>query len=178
MIRTERLILRPWRQSDKPAFAAMSADPKVGDWIGGTMTREQSDAMVDRLTARFDDRGWGLWALEVVDGPAFIGWTGLSSPSPAHPMEGTIEVGWRLDHAAWGHGYATEAARAALAYGFGALELDEIVSFTATSNLRSQAVMRRIGMVHQPELDFQHPREDLGALRPHLVYSIAAPSRA
>jgi RimJ/RimL family protein N-acetyltransferase len=175
VIRTERLILRAWRESDKPAFAAMSADPRVMDWLGGTMSREQADAMADHAIARIAERGWGVWAVEVVGGPDFIGWTGLSPPGPGHPMEGTVEVGWRLARDAWGRGYATEGAKAALAYGFETLGLKEIVSFTARTNLRSQAVMRRIGMTHRPERDFDHPREDLGALRPHVVYAIAAP---
>jgi RimJ/RimL family protein N-acetyltransferase len=175
VIRTQRLLLRRWRESDTPAFIAMSTDPQVMDWVGGVLTREQAEVMADRLSARMTDQGWGLWAVEVVGGPGFIGWTGLSAPSPGHPMEGRIEVGWRLARAAWGHGYATEAARASLAYGFETLGLDEIVSFTATRNLRSQAVMRRIGMSRRPELDFEHPREDLGPLRPHLVYAIGPP---
>jgi RimJ/RimL family protein N-acetyltransferase len=175
MIRTERLILRPWRETDKPAFAAMSADPRVMDWLGGTLNREEADAVMDRLMARLARQGWGVWAVEVAGGPEFIGCTGLSTPSEGHPMHPSVEIGWRLARDAWGQGYASEGAKAALAYGLETLGLKEIVSFAARTNLRSQAVMRRIGMTRRPELDFDHPREDLGALRPHVVYAIGAP---
>ena len=155
---TDRLLLRQWRDSDREPFAALNADPAVMEHFPALQTREQSDALIDRNIPEIDGRGWGLWALEVRDTGEFIGFTGLSVPSfEAHFMP-AVEIGWRLAKGAWGNGYATEAARASLAHGFGPAGLDEIVSFTATTNLPSQRVMQRIGMTHDEAGDFDHVR--------------------
>lgn len=176
MIETERLILRGWREADFAPFAALNADPEVMRHFPATMAREDSDALAMRIGQHIDEHGWGLWAIERRDDGAFLGFTGLAHPRAPHPMEGQVEVGWRMARHAWGHGYASEAARAALAFGFGTLGLAEIVSFTATENARSQAVMRRIGMVRDPARDFDHPSLPRGhRLERHVVYAISSP---
>ena len=167
MITTDRLVLRQWRETDKEPFAALNADPEVMEHFPATLTREQSDAFVDRAAVAIASRGWGLWAVEADTG--FVGFVGLNEPGF---MPG-VEVGWRLARTAWGHGYATEAARAAVAYGFHQLGLAEIVSFTSTTNVRSQRVMQRLGMTHDPADDFDHPRVDDPRLRRHVLYRLA-----
>ncbi|ONI71558.1 GNAT family N-acetyltransferase [Kribbella sp. ALI-6-A] len=175
-LRTERLLLREWTEADKEPFAAMNSDPAVMEHFPAMMTREESDAFVDRIGAQLAEWGFGLWALEVRDTGRFIGFTGLSRPSFEAHFTPAVEVGWRLSKDAWGNGYATEAARAALAYGFGPAGLDEIVSFTATTNLPSQRVMQRIGMTHDVSDDFDHPRVPAGhRLQRHVLYRIARP---
>ena len=170
-LRTERLLLRRWRDEDREPFAAMGADPEVMRYFPATITREESDALIDAVEAAFDERGWGLWALEADGG--FIGFTGLWIPGFEEHFTPAVEVGWRLARHAWGHGYATEAARAAVAFGFGELELEEIVSFTAAANAPSRAVMERLGMTHDPADDFDHralPEGD--PLRRHVLYRL------
>jgi RimJ/RimL family protein N-acetyltransferase len=167
VIRTERLVLRQWRDDDRAPFAALNADPVVMEHFPSTMTREQSDAFVDFNIRTIRERGWGLWAVDA--GGMFIGFVGLNEP---RFMPG-VEVGWRLARAAWGHGYATEAARAAVAFARDDLRLDEVVSFTATTNLRSQRVMQRLGMTHDPADDFDHPRVEDARLRRHVLYRLA-----
>jgi ribosomal-protein-alanine N-acetyltransferase len=165
--RTDRLLLRRWREDDRAPFAAMNADPVVREHFQGTMSREASDAFVDLIEAAWDERGWSLWAVEVPGVAPFIGYVGLW-PADFVTGEPMVEVGWRLAREHWGRGYATEAAREALRFGFIDLGLDEIVSFTVPQNLRSIAVMERIGLVRDPTGDFDHPRVDAIAY-PHLV---------
>ena len=167
MIRTERLLLRQWREEDREPFAALNADPVVMEHFPSTMSREASDAFVDFNIRTIDERGWGLWAVDAHG--TFIGFVGLNEPNF---MPG-VEIGWRLARDAWGHGYATEAAQAALAYAHDELGLDEVISFTATTNLRSRKVMERIGMTHDPKDDFDHPRVDDPRLRRHVLYRLA-----
>jgi RimJ/RimL family protein N-acetyltransferase len=170
---TDRLVLRQWKDSDYEPFAALNADPAVMEHFPAPMTREASDGFVDRISADLDRRGFGLWALEVRETGEFIGFTGLSVPSFEAHFTPAVEVGWRLAKGAWGKGYATEAALASLAYGFGPAGLDEIVSFTATPNIPSQRVMQRIGMTHDEAGDFDHPRLEPGhRLERHLLYRI------
>jgi RimJ/RimL family protein N-acetyltransferase len=170
---TDRLLLRQWRDSDREPFAALNADPAVMEHFPALQTREQSDSLIDRNIPELDERGWGLWALEVKDTGEFIGFTGLNVPTFDAPFLPGVEIGWRLAKGAWGNGYASEAARAALAYGFGPAELGGIVSFTATTNLPSQRVMQRIGMVRDEAGDFDHPRVEEGhRLRRHVLYRI------
>lgn len=172
-LRTERLLLRPWREADLAPFASMNADPEVVEFLLGPLTRAESDAMVERIRTSWATKGYGLWAVEVLGGPEFIGYVGLSDAAFEAPFTPAIEIGWRLARPAWGHGYASEGARAALAYGYASLDLPEVLSFTATLNLRSRAVMERIGMVHQPGGDFEHPRVPEGSpLRPHVLYRL------
>jgi ribosomal-protein-alanine N-acetyltransferase len=167
VIRTERLVLRQWREEDKVPFAALNADPVVMEHFPSTMTREQSDAFADFNIATIAERGWGLWAVEA-DG-VFIGFVGLNEPR----FRPGVEIGWRLARHAWGHGYATEAAQAVLEFARDALGLDEVISFTSTTNMRSQRVMERIGMTHDPRDDFDHPNVDDPRLRRHVLYRLA-----
>lgn len=172
MLQTDRLILRAFRDEDRDAFAALNGDPRVGDWLGGAIDRPASDALIDRINAHISDHGWGLWATERKADGRLIGMIGLSTvKADALPMGPAVEMGWRLAHDTWGGGYASEGAKAALAWGFANLDVPEIIAFTADSNLASQAVMRRIGMVADPARDFDHPRlaED-HPLRRHVVY--------
>jgi RimJ/RimL family protein N-acetyltransferase len=171
-LETGRLLLRHWRPADRPPFAAMNADPEVMEHFPARLTRAESDAFVDRIEAGFAEHGFGLWALEVRATGEFIGFTGLSVPSFQAHFTPAVEVGWRLVRPAWGHGYASEAARRALAVGFGDFGLPEVVSFTAVPNVRSQAVMRRIGMTHDPADDFDHPSLPGHRLQRHVLYRI------
>jgi RimJ/RimL family protein N-acetyltransferase len=172
---TERLLLRAWRDTDRAPFAAMNADPRVMEHFPSTQAPAQSDAFVERIQAHFDRHGYGLWAIEPRDGSAgFVGFVGLQRvPFEAH-FTPAVEIGWRLAAEAWGKGYATEAASEALRYGLEDAGLDEVVSFTVPANERSQAVMRRIGMQHDPVDDFDHPRVERPDLRRHVLYRAKA----
>ena len=169
MIRTERLLLRRWRDADREPFAVMNADPTVVEHLMGPLSRERSDDFVDRIEAHWEEHGWGLWAVEVAGGVPFIGYVGLWPAG--HVAPGMVEVGWRLAREHWGQGYVTEAAREALRFGFEDAGLDEIVSFTVPQNERSWRVMERIGLVRDPSGDFDHPRVDPVA-DPHLVHHV------
>jgi RimJ/RimL family protein N-acetyltransferase len=170
---TDRLLLRQWRDSDREPFAALNADPAVTEHFPARMTPEQTDEFIDHISRTIEERGWGWWALEVRETGRFVGMTGLSVPGFDAHFTPTVEIGWRLAKDAWGNGYATEAARAALAYGFGPAGLDEIVSFTTTTNLPSQRVMQRIGMTHDEADDFDHVRLPAGhRLQRHVLYRI------
>lgn len=171
-IATERLLLRAWRESDRPAFAAMNADPRVMEWFPGTLTRRESDGMARVIGQRLADQGWGLWAIEIPGVAEFIGFVGLN-PAEATLGYPAVEIGWRLAAEHWGRGYAPEAARASLAFGFDTLGLDEIVSFTSVGNQKSRRVMEKIGMTHDPADDFENHRLPGGSqLRPHVLYRI------
>ena len=172
---TERLRMRRWRTADRIPFAALNADPEVMKHFPARLTRAESDASAGRIEAGFATHGFGLWALEVIATGKFIGFTGLSVPRFEAGFTPAVEVGWRLARPAWGHGYATEAARRAVTAGFADFGLAEVVSFTATTNLRSQAVMRRIGMTHDPADDFDHPALPAGhPLRRHVLFRISS----
>ena len=149
----------------------MNADPEVRKHLGDLLTREQSDASVARFQAEFDERGYGWWAVEVLATGEFIGFTGLDQVDDGMPFTG-VEIGWRLARTAWGHGYATEAALAGLAFGFEILELPEILAVTTATNLRSQAVMHRIGMTRDSADDFDDPTVSQGPLRRNVLYRI------
>ena len=146
-------------------------------YFPSTMTREESDAFAAFVRAGIEARGWGLWAVEVVDVDPFVGFVGLNVPSFEAHFTPAVEIGWRLLRRAWGNGYATEAARAAAAFGFDELGLEEIVSFTTVANAPSRRVMERLGMTHDPAEDFDHPRLAEGdPLRRHVLYRLRAPS--
>ncbi|MFE4369106.1 GNAT family N-acetyltransferase [Streptomyces sp. NPDC056835] len=176
-LRTDRLTVRRWRDSDLEPWAAMNADPEVREHLGDLLTREQSDASVGRFQAEFDQRGYGWWAVEVQATGEFIGFAGLDQVDD-HMLFTGVEIGWRLARSAWGQGYASEAALAVLAYGFDTLELPEILAVTTATNLRSQAVMRRIGMTRDPADDFDDPTAPEGPLRSNVLYRIARSTRA
>jgi len=172
-LRTERLLLRGWTQSDRDAFALVNADPRVMEFLGEPLTHAQSDEMVDRIEAKFARDGLGFWAVEVPGVAPFIGMVGLAVPSFEAAFMPAVEIGWRLDADHWGRGYATEAARAALEFGFGTAGLREIVAFTTEANVRSRRVMERIGMTHDPRDDFGHPSVPAASpLHPHVLYRI------
>ncbi len=175
-LRTERLLLRRWRPSDRAPFARVNADPRVAAHLPATLSRAESDAFAARIEAHFDRHGFGLWAVEIRDGAPFAGFIGLSVPRFEASFTPCVEIGWRLGAKHWGHGYATEGARAALAFGFDVLGLEEIVSFTVPANTPSRRVMEKIGMTHTPADDFDHPLLPPGhPLRRHVLYRIAHP---
>ena len=169
----ERVLLRPWVDSDAAAFAEMNADERVMQYFPAPLSRAESDALLARIRESIDGRGWGWWCVDI--GGQCAGFTGLSSPPYETPFTPCIEVGWRFRPQFWGHGYASEAARLALNYGFETLRLNEIVSFTAADNYRSRRVMERIGMQRDLTGDFDHPRMPEGhRLRRHVLYRIRA----
>lgn len=172
-LRTERLLLREWRESDLGPWAAMNADPEVRAHFPEVLTPERSAASVARFQADLAHRGWGWWALEVRATGEFIGMTGLDPVDAGMPFTG-VEAGWRLSRSSWGHGYATEAGEAALAFGFSTLGLPEILAVTTATNLPSQAVMRRLGMTRDPANDFDDPEVPDGPLRRSVLYRISA----
>ena len=168
-ITTERLIMRGWREADLALWAAMNADPEVRRYVGPLLTFEQAAAWVLNYQDDLDRYGFGFWAVEIRASGEFIGFTGLNTMDEGMPFSG-VELGWRLARSAWGHGYATEAGLAALRYGFDAIGLPEVVAVTMARNVRSQAVMRRIGMTTDPAEDFDDPDVGEGPLRRHVVY--------
>ena len=172
-LRTSRLTLRQWQPADRPAFAALNADPRVMQYFPAPLSAEASDAMADRCAAGIRERAWGLWAAEVTGNTPFIGFIGLAHAAEGLPCSGLVEVGWRLAAEHWGRGYASEGAHAALDYAFETLGLAEVVSFTAVGNGRSRAVMERLGM-HRAAAEFDHPHvpED-NALRRHVLYWVS-----
>jgi ribosomal-protein-alanine N-acetyltransferase len=176
---TGRLVLRPWRDDDLAPFAALNADLRVMEFFPAVLSRAESDGLVARIRLHMETHGFGLWAVEVPGVAPFIGFVGLMTVPPALPFAPAVEVGWRLAREHWGRGYATEAARAAVEFGFGVLRLEEIVSFTTERNRPSRAVMERLGMVHSPAEDFEHPSIPAGhALRPHVLYRLSRFSRS
>ncbi len=190
-LRTDRLHLRQWRDSDFAAFATLNADAEVMEHFPARLTRETSDALATREHARIAARGWGLWAVEVVDAQAgaeaagsasapggatpFIGFVGLAEPEFDAHFTPAVEIGWRLARPAWGHGYATEAAHAVVRFAFDELGLHELVSFTFVENRRSRRVMERLGMTHEPADDFDHPSLAGHPLQRHVLYRLEAP---
>ena len=175
MIETARLVLRPWRETDRAAFAGIVADPEVAGWLGGT--RVQDPAYFDAMRAFWTEHGCGALAIERKADRTLVGRVSLRRVPMEwrHPMSGEVEVGWSLARNAWGHGYASEAATAMLPWGFETLNVPTIHSWTAAANHRSQAVMRRIGMTRAPHLDFDQPdTAPDDPMRRHVVYVIAA----
>jgi RimJ/RimL family protein N-acetyltransferase len=168
-------VLRPFSDVDCQPFFELNTHPDVVASLGSAPTRAESDDMIERYLTELDREGWGFWAVEVADGAPFIGMVGLHRLPPWIPAAPAVEIGWRLHPAHWGHGYATEAASASLRVGFEEGGLDEIVAYTTTVNVRSQAVMERIGMVRDPGADFDHPKVPEGhQLRRHVLYRVRA----
>jgi RimJ/RimL family protein N-acetyltransferase len=161
LLASTRIQLRPWKDADREPFAAMVADPEVMRHFPAVLTREQSDAWIDRMSRKISERGWGFWAIdylvETASVPVFAGFTGLNIPDPELPFGPCVEVGWRLAPQFWGLGLASEAARLALRAGFESLELEEIVAVTTLRNTRSRAVMQRLGMQESAADEFDHP---------------------
>jgi RimJ/RimL family protein N-acetyltransferase len=176
-IKTGRLLMRRWRDSDREPFAELNGDPDTLRFFPSTLTRAESDAFVDLIESRFELQGYGLWALEITATGEFIGFTGLNAMPEGVPGAGGQEIGWRLAKTAWHHGYATEAATAARDVAFGGIGLPEIWSMTAVLNEPSMAVMRRIGM--EEVARFDHPKVPVGhPVRPHVLYHLTSPSPA
>jgi ribosomal-protein-alanine N-acetyltransferase len=179
VLETPRLILRPWERRDHAPFARLNADPEVMAHFPGCLTRAESDAMVARIAGRWETDGIGFGVAERKADGAFVGMVGLARAhfGPDFPLDGAVEVGWRLAREHWGQGYATEAASRWLAYGFDSLDLPEIVAFVVPANLRSQAVARRLGMREDPVRAFEHPALPEGhPLRPHLLFALPRPA--
>jgi RimJ/RimL family protein N-acetyltransferase len=174
-LQTERLVLRRWHEDDRDAFAALNADPLVMEHFPEPLTRERSDLMLDAIDTALEENGFGIWAVEELRSGALIGFAGLAKVSFLAHFTPAVEVGWRLTPSAWGHGFATEAATAALDYGFTTIRLAEVVSFTTTTNRRSIAVMERLAMTHDPAEDFTHPQiAGSNPLSRHVLYRISA----
>jgi RimJ/RimL family protein N-acetyltransferase len=172
-VETERLLLREWRDADRDPFASMNADLRVMEHFPKRLTPEESDAFVERMAERWAADGFGLWAVERRSDGRFLGFTGLAAPTFEAHFTPCVEIGWRFAVEAWGQGYATESAQAALRFGFEVLDLAEIVSFTVPANTRSRAVMERLGMTRDPADDFDHPRlPDGHPLRRHVTYRL------
>jgi RimJ/RimL family protein N-acetyltransferase len=177
VIATERLRLRPWRQSDVEPFAQLNADPEVMAHFAAILSRAQSDALADRIREDIEHRGFGFWAVEIPEMTPFAGFVGLSVPRFTAHFTPCVEIGWRLARAYWHRGYATEAAAAALHFGFERLRLPEIVAFTVPGNARSRRVMEKLGMVRNPADDFDHPLVAEGhPLRRHVLYRLQSPA--
>lgn len=171
-LRGRRVVLRHWRDEDIEPWVEMNADPRVMEHFPSVLTRQEAIETAGRLAAHVEREGWGLWALEVPGVHAFAGFVGLAVPTFDAPFLPAIEVGWRQLVAAWGQGYASEGARLALDHAFDSLGWDEVVSFTAVANLRSRAVMERLGMHHRDEDDFDHPRLPGSHLQRHVLYRL------
>ena len=176
---TARLLLRQWRDADLPAFAALNADQRVMEFFPKTLQADESDALAAAIRANIEHRGFGLWAVEVRGVADFIGFVGLHVPRFESHFTPCVEIGWRLAFEHWGRGYATEAARVSLAFGFERLGLEEIVSFTVPLNVRSRHVMEKIGMRRSSADDFDHPMLPQGhPIRRHVLYRLARPQWA
>ena len=169
---TARLRLRQWRESDREPFAAMNADPAVMEFFPALQSRQSSNASIDLWQSQFSSQGWSDWAVELLDSGQFVGFVGLTVPRRVLPFSPCVEIGWRLAKSAWGHGFATEGGRAVLQVAFERIGLSEVVSFTALGNLRSRAVMERLGLRNAMQ-DFEHPGvPEHHALRPHCLYRV------
>ena len=177
MLTTARLRLRPWRAEDIEPFAALNADPRVREFFPSVQTYQESADSMEHIRDHFQRRGFGLWAVELIGGAPFIGFIGLSVPSFEAPFTPCVELGYRLAFEYWGHGYAGEGSRAAIAFGFATVGLPEIVAMTAVGNERSRRVMERLGMRRNPADDFDHPNiVDGHPLRRHVLYRLTGPS--
>jgi RimJ/RimL family protein N-acetyltransferase len=173
VLRTDRLILRRWLESDRESFARINSDRRVMEFFPKTLSREESDRFVDRIEAHFQQYAFGLFAAELRANGTFIGYIGLSVPSFPAAFTPCVEVGWRLSADHWGQGLATEGARELLGFAFGALNLDFLVSYTVPANIRSWRVMEKIGMTRSPTEDFEHPKLPEGhPLRRHFLYRL------
>lgn len=176
-VETERLRLRQWRRADREPFAALNADPRVMAFFPSVLTRAESDALADRCQLLIEERGWGFWAVECKATGEFVGFVGLHVPSAELPISPCVEIGWRLAFCRWGKGFASEAAREALNIGFNRLGLREIVAFSALGNLRSRAVMERLGMRDSGTFENPHAPEQSG-FRTLCLYRLAHDTHA
>ena len=170
---SDRLLFRQWRDEDKKIFCELNSDPVVMEFFPNPLAREESDRFVDKTVKFIAQNQWGLFAVELKDEGRFIGFIGLATPSFEMHFTPCTEIGWRLHKNFWKKGYATEGAKAVLNFAFNNLKKKEIVSFTSKLNLPSIAVMERIGMKHDPDDDFEHPKlKETHPLKPHVLYRI------
>jgi RimJ/RimL family protein N-acetyltransferase len=175
MLTTARLRLRPWRDEDLEPFAALNADPRVREFFPSLQTHQESAESMRDIRDHFSHRGFGLWAVEVIGAAPFIGYVGLSMPSFDASFMPCVELGYRLAFDHWGRGYATEGARAVIAFGFATVCLSEIVAMTAVGNERSRRLMARVGMTRNATDDFDYPNIVAGhPLRRHVLYRLTA----
>jgi ribosomal-protein-alanine N-acetyltransferase len=176
MLETERLLLRRWQDSDREPFAAMNADPRVMEFFPGTLTREESDRLIDDIESHFDNRGFGLFATELKAERALIGFIGLHVASFQAHFTPCVEIGWRIAVPYWGKGLATEGSKEVIRFAFEWLRLESLVSFTVPENTASRRLMEKLGMTHDPAEDFDHPRLPPGhRLRRHVLYRLRNP---
>jgi RimJ/RimL family protein N-acetyltransferase len=170
---TARLRLRRWHDSDRDPFQALNADPRVMEFFPAILTPQETNQGIAHIERHFDRHGFGLYAAELIETKAFIGFIGLNIPAFEAPFMPAVEIGWRLAYDYWGRGLATEGARAMVRHAFEILKLPSLVSFTTTANRRSRRVMENIGMVRDPAADFGHPNLPPGhVLRPHVLYRL------
>ncbi len=176
LLTTDRLLLRRWRDSDREPFARMNADPRVMEFFASPLSRDESDALVDRIETHFEKHGFGAWAAELREQGMFIGFIGLAIPTFEAHFTPSVEIAWRLAAEHWGRGLATEGARAVAEYAFGSLGFDEIVAMTVPANTRSRRVMEKLAMTRNPAEDFDHPLLPAGhPLRRHVLYRLRRP---
>jgi RimJ/RimL family protein N-acetyltransferase len=175
MIETERLVLRGWRDADRAPFHDMGQDERVMATLGPLLWRDETDALIARLQRIEEAEGFTFWAIERRGDGAFLGVCGLKPGAEETPIEGEVEIGWRLAHEHWGQGYAREAAQASLDWGWANLDVPSIAAITSVDNVRSWGLMERLGMVRAPADDFDHPKA-VERLRPHITYRIARPA--
>ena len=176
-IQTERLLLRQWVNDDLEPFAKINADTDVMEYYPDVFTRQQSDVMAAKLINWIEQRGWGFWAVELLEQEQFIGFVGLHEPTYELPVTPCVEIGWRLAKEHWGKGYATEAAKASLEFAFKQLNLDQVYSFATVSNWKSRSVMERLNMINT-ESNFDHPMiPQHSPLLEHVLYKIENPLR-
>ncbi|MEM1283462.1 MAG: GNAT family N-acetyltransferase [Chlamydiota bacterium] len=175
-IKTKRLFLRQWTDDDLMQFAVMNADPEVMEYFPALLSTEESNKLAERIRTELQEKEYGFWAVEIQEGASFIGFIGLHRANFDAPFCPCVEIGWRLTKEQWGKGYATEGAKAALDYAFSNLQLPEVLSFTAEVNKRSQKVMKKIGMKHDPSGNFDHPMvPDALPIKPHVLYRLKNP---
>lgn len=179
VLQTDRLILRDWRDADFEPWVEMNQDPVAMAFFPALYDRERCAASMAKIRDHLAREGFGLWAVERIGGPAFLGFVGLKRVEFTARFAPAIEIGWRLARACWGQGYATEAGRACLHFAFGALGLSEVVAMLVPANRRSAHVAERLGMWRDPHGDFMHPqltRDAISvgghALQPHALYRI------
>lgn len=173
MIKTERLILRPWQGEDLEPFIQLNQDPRVMEFFPKLRSSSESEMDVERISSHIEQYGWGLWAVSLIENSEFIGFIGLANVLFDAHFTPAVEIGWRLGFNHWRKGYATEGALASLKYAFEVLKLDEVVSFTTVRNIRSRAVMEKIGMKYDQKGDFNHPKVEYGhSLRKCVLYRI------
>lgn len=177
IVETERLILRNWTDGDVAPLAAINSDPRVMEFFPEAWSVEQSDAFLDRARTAIGERGYGIFALEEKATSRLVGFAGLAPVGFAAHFTPATHISWRLARSAWGSGYATEAASAAVDDGFSRHGLSEIVAFTPEWNARSRRVMEKIGMQRDPDGDFIHPGVPAGhKLAPHVLYRLRRPA--